>query len=247
MTRTVRRFPDLDALSRAVADEVVAVAGAEVAARGRASIALSGGRTPERMFRLLAERGRTALPWDRIDLWWCDERAVPPSHPESNHGRAREALVDPLRLDPARVHRIRGELAPDDAADAYQAELVGALGSPPVLDLVLLGLGADGHTASLFPGSSALAETTRFAVATRAPAGFPVEARITLTVPVLGGARRVLFLVAGADKAVAVAAALEGPRDPPRHPAQMIDPAGDLGWRIDEAAAALLRPLEGAR
>jgi 6-phosphogluconolactonase len=233
MTRTVRRFPDLEALSDAVADEIAEIAAADVRDRGRASIALSGGKTPERLFQLLAGRGPDALPWSQIDLWWCDERMVPEADPASNVGRARVALIEPLGLSAARVHRIAGELAdPEAAARAYHAALVEALGAPPVLDLCLLGLGGDGHTASLFPESAALAETTRYAAPARAPAGFAVPERVTLTVPVLRAARRVRFVVAGGDKAEAVAAALEGPRDPRRHPAQMID-AGDVGWRLD--------------
>ena len=242
MTRSVQCFPDVEALSRAVADEIAAIAAEDVGQRGRSSIALSGGTTPERLFRLLAGRGPDALPWGQVDIWWCDERAVPPSDPESNYRRAHQALIEPLGLAAGRVHRIAGELAdPEAAARAYQAALEGALGAPPVLDLCLLGLGPDGHTASLFPGSAALAETTRYVVAARAPAEFAVPGRITLTMPVLCAARRVRFVVAGGDKAVAVAAALEGPRDPGRHPAQMIDSSrGDVGWRLDQAAAARL-------
>jgi 6-phosphogluconolactonase len=247
MTRTVRRFPDLDALSRAVADEVAAIAAAAVRDRGRASIALSGGKTPEGLFQLFAARGPDALPWSQVDLWWCDERMVPPSDPASNAGRARAALIEPLGLSASRVHRIAGELAdPEAAARAYHDALVESLGSPPILDLCLHGLGEDGHTASLFPDSAALAETGRYAIAARAPAGFAVPERVTLTVPVLRAARRVRFLVAGGDKAEAVAAALEGPRDPRRHPAQMID-AGEVGWRLDEAAASRLREPTGGR
>lgn len=245
MTRTVHRFADLEALSRAVADEIAAITRADVRERGRASIALSGGKTPERLFQLLAARGPDALPWSQVDLWWCDERMVPASDPASNVGRARSALIDPLRLSPARIHPIAGELAdPEAAARAYHDALALALGAPPILDLCLLGLGGDGHTASLFPDSAALAETDRYAVAARAPAGLAVPERVTLTLPVLRAARRVRFLVAGGDKAEAVAAALEGPRDPRRHPAQMID-AGDVGWRLDQAAAARLHEPHG--
>lgn len=247
MTRTVQRFPDLEALSRAVADEIAAIAAADVRDRGRASIALSGGKTPERLFELLAARGPDALPWRMIDLWWCDERMVPASDPASNAGRACAALVEPLGLSAARVHRIAGELDdPEAAARAYHDALVDGLGAPPILDLCLLGLGGDGHTASLFPDSAALDETTRYAVAALAPAGLPVPERVTLTVPVLRAARRVRFLVAGGDKSEAVAAALEGPRDPRRHPAQMIDAGhGDVGWRLDEAAASRLHEPTG--
>jgi 6-phosphogluconolactonase len=242
----IRRFPDLDALSRAAAVELAALARAAVAERGAFHVALSGGSTPKRLFQLLAARGRDALPWDRVDLWWGDERAVPPDHADSNFGMAREALIEPLRLDAARVHRIAGELDPDAAARSYARALLETAGAPPVLDLVLLGLGPDGHTASLFPGSPALGETDRWVVANpvTSPLVGGAATRITLTAPAINAARRVRFLVAGADKAAALAAVLDGPRDPARYPAQLIAPAGgDLAWLVDDAAAA----LRGAR
>jgi len=243
----VRRFPDLDALSRAAADELVAQARAAVAERGAFHIALSGGSTPRRLFQLLAARGRDALPWERVELWWGDERTVPPDHAESNYRMAREALIEPLGLPAAGIHRIAGELAdPDAAAAAYERVLVDALGEPPILDLVLLGMGPDGHTASLFPGSPALDEARRWVVANpvTSPLVHGTTTRITLTAPAINAARRVRFLVAGADKAAALAAVLEGPRDPARTPSQLIAPRGDLAWFVDEAAAAALR---GAR
>jgi 6-phosphogluconolactonase len=240
----IRRFADLDALSRAAADELAALARAAVAERGAFSVALSGGSTPKRLFQLLAARGRDALPWDGIELWWGDERTVPPDHADSNFRMAREALIEPLRLDPARVHRIAGELDPVAAARSYESALLDALGAPPVLDLVLLGLGPDGHTASLFPGSPALDETSRWVVANPVSSALVGGAatRITLTAPAINAARRVRFLVAGADKAAALAAVLDGPRDPARYPAQLIAPArGDLAWLVDDDAAAELR------
>ena len=243
----VRRFPDLDALSRAAADELVAQARAAVAERGAFHIALSGGSTPRRLFQLLAARGRDALPWERVELWWGDERTVPPDHAESNYRMAREALIEPLGLPAAGIHRIAGELAdPDAAAAAYERVLVDALGEPPILDLVLLGMGPDGHTASLFPGSPALDEARRWVVANpvTSPLVHGTTTRITLTAPAINAARHVRFLVAGADKAAALAAVLEGPRDPARTPSQLIAPRGDLAWFVDEAAAAALR---GAR
>ena len=243
----VRRFSDLDALSRAAADELAGLARAAVAERGACSIALSGGSTPRRLFQLLAARGRAALPWERIDLWWGDERTVPPDHADSNYRMAREALIEPLGLAAARVHRIAGELAdPAAAAAAYERALVDALGAPPVLDVVLLGMGPDGHTASLFPGSPGLDETRRWVIANpvTSPLVHGTTTRITLSAPAINAARHVRFLVAGADKAAALAAVLEGPRDA-RYPSQRIAPApGDLAWLVDEAAAAGLR---GAR
>ncbi len=240
---SVQRFGDLEALSAAVADELVEILGAAIRARGRGSLALSGGKTPERLFQVMAERRAGAPGWERIDLFWCDERMVPPSHPDSNYRMARQAFIDPLGLPAARIHRIAGELDdPIVAAREYEAELVRTLGVPPVIDLVLLGLGADGHTASLFPGRISPAETASWAVPAVAPGSAGgVASRITLTPRALNSARHVRFLVAGAEKAEAVAAAIEGPPDPLWRPAQRIVPVGgDVGWRIDEAAAARL-------
>jgi len=242
----VRRFADLDALSRAAADELIELAREAIAARGRFHVALSGGSTPKRLFQLLAARP-DALPWDRIELWWGDERCVPPDHADSNYGMARAALIEPLRphglgADAARVHRMHGELDPGAAARAYEDELRAVLGDPPVLDYALQGMGPDGHTASLFPDSPALEEARRWVVANhvRSPLVRDGEAtRITLTAPAINSARCVRFLVAGADKAAALAAVLEGPRAPQRYPSQLIDTA-QQAWLIDAAAAAQL-------
>jgi 6-phosphogluconolactonase len=243
MPADVRRFADLDAVSAAAADELAALARRAVDDKGSFTIALSGGSTPRRLFELLARRGREALPWDQIELYWGDERTVPPDHADSNFRMAREALIDPLKLDPSRVHRMRGE-DPDHAAAAatYAAELQ-PLGEPfPVFDYVMLGLGSDGHTASLFPDTPALDETQRVCVAN------PVDSltrgktvRLTLTARAINWARVIRFLVVGADKAQAVREVIEGGRDPRRLPAQLIRPIdGSLAWLVDEAAAARL-------
>jgi len=241
----IRRFEDLDALSHAAADELAELVRAAVVDRGTCSVALSGGSTPRRLFQLLAQAGGDALPWEHVDLWWGDERAVPPDHAESNYRMTREALIDPLGLAASHVHRIAGELADHDAAArTYSRELVTALGSPPTFDIVLLGLGPDGHTASLFPGSPALGETSRWVVANpvTSPLVHGSAIRITLTAPALNAARHIRFLVAGADKAAALAQVVEGARDPARYPAQLIAPdTGDLAWLIDAEAAAQLR------
>jgi 6-phosphogluconolactonase len=240
---TIRSFADLEALSRAAADEVAVIARAAVAARGTCSIALSGGSTPRHLFQLLASAGRDALPWPHIELWWGDERTVPPEHADSNYGMARRALIEPLGLAAARVHRIAGELGDADAAArAYEHALVAALGAPPVLDLVLLGMGPDGHTASLFPGSPALDERDRWVVANlvTSPLVHGTATRITLTAPAINAARHVRFLVTGADKAAALAQVLDGAPDPRRFPSQLIAPA-DLVWFVDAAAASALK------
>ena len=241
----VRRFEDLDALSHAAADELAMLVRAAVVDRGTCSVALSGGSTPKRLFELFAQAGRDALPWEHIDLWWGDERTVPPDHADSNYRMTREALIDPLGLAASHVHRIAGELPdPEAAARSYSRELVTALGSPPTFDVVLLGMGPDGHTASLFPGSPALAETSRWVVANpvTSPLVHGTTTRITLTAPAINAARHVRFLVAGADKAASLAQVLEGPHDPERYPSQLIAPHdGDLVWLVDAAAASKLR------
>jgi 6-phosphogluconolactonase len=240
----VRCYPDPAALARAAADEIAALAAAAIAARGEFHLALSGGATPRRWLGELASRPG-AVAWGRVHLWWGDERCVPPDHPDSSYRLAREALLDPLGAaapPAAQVHRIHGELEPGGAARAYEDELVAALGAPPALDCALQGLGLDGHTASLFPGSPAAAEARRWVMANPVrsplvPGGAAV--RITLTAPALSAARAVRFVVHGADKAGAVAAIVAGPRDPARYPAQRVASA-DQVWLVDRAAAAQL-------
>lgn len=247
----VSRFADLEALSRAAAEEVLAVGRAAVAARGRFDLALSGGSTPRRLLQLLAAAGADAMPWRRTHLWWCDERAVPPDAADSNFGMATQALA-PLGLDERQLHRMRGE-APDlgRAAEDYQrelcTELCSELGDPPRLDLALLGLGPDAHTASLFPHSAALAATTWVTAALiTSPLVGGSAWRLSLTAPTLAAARGVLLLAAGRDKAAAVAAVLRGALDPDRYPAQLLARAPrPVQWFIDEAAASQL-PLFAA-
>jgi 6-phosphogluconolactonase len=251
----VERFADLEALSAAAATHVIRLARAAVAERGGCAIALSGGATPRRLLELLAGAGRAALPWDAVTLWWCDERAVPPDHPDSNFAMVRRALIDPLGLSPAQLHRMPGERAGSEpearaAALEYQRELCAHLGEPPLLDLALLGMGKDGHTASLFPESPALDALAfpehPWVVAHRvtSPLFGPDGAsalRFTLTAQALAAARHTLVLAAGADKADALHAVLCGPPAPRRYPAQLLaDSPRPVQWLIDEAAAARL-------
>lgn len=242
----VRRFADLDALSRAAVDDLATIAHDAIAARGACHVALSGGSTPKRLFQRLAALGREALPWDRVVLWWGDERTVAPDHADSNYRMARETLIAPLAL--THVHRIEAERDPAEAASAYEADLVATLGDPPELDLVWLGMGPDGHTASLFPGSPALLEGHRLVVAN--PVDSPLTrgptTRITLTARAINAARHVRFLVAGADKADTLAAVIAGPRRPATYPSQMIS-SRDLVWFVDEAAASRLHPKDEPR
>jgi 6-phosphogluconolactonase len=242
--RTIRRYPDPETVSRAAAHDFVEVARAAIAARGRFCVALSGGTTPRRMYEILSEAPRWAqLTWDRVEFFWGDERAVPPDHPDSNFGAAAAALLRKLRIPEARIHRMHGELSDvEEAATRYQAELarvfgVPSDGLPPVFDLVLLGMGPDGHTASLFPYSQPLTERRRWVVGHQvARLG---KARITLTPPILNRAAEVRLLVTGADKAGVLKEVLLGPRDPERLPVQLVAPeAGRLVWLVDRAAGS---------
>lgn len=243
----VRRLQDADAVMRAAADRFVARAREATARSGRFTVALAGGSTPRALYRLLAggpDRG--SVSWENVDFFFGDERAVPPDHPDSNYRMARETLFDPIGAVAERVHRMRGEL-PDleAAAGAYQAELarvfgVSGPGALPAFDLVLLGLGADAHTASLFPATAALDERGRWVAANEVPV--LSTSRLTLTPPVLNAAAEVHFLVTGETKAAAVASVLEGPRDPHRFPAQLVEvPHGMVTWFIDGPAARELR------
>ena len=245
--REVRRLPDAEGVSVAAADEFVSLARQAVDRHGRFRVALSGGSTPRRLYELLADgHRRSQVEWDRVEFFWGDERAVPPDHPESNYGMAAAVLLDRLAVPAGQVHRIRGE-APDleHAARDYHLEIARAFdvppeGPPPAFDLIFLGMGPDGHTASLFPYSEGLPERRRWVVSHFVAR---VDARrITLTPPTLNRAREIRLLVVGADKAPTLHEVLEGPRDPERLPAQLVAPeSGRLVWLVDEAAAAELQ------
>lgn len=242
MTANVRILPDAQALFRAAADAFALAARQAGAQSGVFRVALSGGQTPRGIYALLASDA--TVPWDRTHVFWGDERHVPPDHADSNYRMVREVLLSKIPIASDHVHRIRAEMSDAGrAADDYEETLRRQFGlSPgqwPAFDLVLLGLGSDAHTASLFPGTAALRETQRLVVA-NAVEKLKTE-RITLTPPVFDHARRVAFVVSGQDKAPALAAVLEGPRDPERFPAQSIAPAsGDLTFFVDKAAAAKL-------
>jgi 6-phosphogluconolactonase len=188
------------------------------------------------------------MPWDRLDLYWVDERAVPPGDADSNYRMTREALLDHVPLRPGQIHRMEGELEPEVAAARYESELRNTFrlegAQSPRFDLVALGMGADGHTASLFPYTQALHEIGRLVTANQVP---QKDAwRITLTWPVIDHASSVFFLIAGADKAKILNEVLTGPHDPERLPSQLIWPAsGILTLFLDKAAAALLPATDG--
>lgn len=234
---------DLETLSQSAARQFARLAQAAVAARGTFRVCLSGGSTPRELYRLLAQPPYASeLPWRQTEFYWGDERLVPPDDPESNARQARLELLEHVAVDPARIVRMKGELSPAAAAADYTAQLK-ARAEPglkwPRLDLVLLGLGADGHTASLFPGSDPASGVAQAVLAVTGDyQGRPAN-RITLTPLVFNAARRVFFLVSGAEKAGALAATLGPLRDPRRWPAQRIQ-AAEVTWMVDEAAAKLL-------
>jgi 6-phosphogluconolactonase len=233
-------LPSATALADAVAGRFIAAAGDAIDSRGQFVVALSGGSTPRDTYRRLGTEALVSrVMWSRVQVLWGDERCVPPHHAESNYRMAREALLDCVPVPAANVHRIHGEDDPATAAWVYEATLR-ALLRPPAgagIDLVLLGLGEDGHTASLFPGSAAVHEQTRWVMVAHAAAA-PMW-RITLTPAVINAAAEVLFLVSGGAKAGILRRVLEGPRRPHELPAQAIAPTnGRVRWCVDAAAAA---------
>ena len=236
-----RVYPDAASLARAAAEHCVTLAAEAIAARGRFAVALSGGSTPCATYALLAtEEFDARVDWSRVHVFWGDERCVPPDHPDSNYRMARQALLDKTSIPTENVHRIRGELPPDQAATAYQAELEAVLGAGGRFDLISLGMGEDGHTASLFPGTAALHEQTRWVVAHYV--GKLSVWRVTLTPVAINAAAHVTFLVSGAGKAERLREVLDGPHQPDVLPAQIVRPTdGRLLWLADAAAAVHVR------
>ena len=240
-----------DALAGAAAEYFAAAVTAAVEARGVARVAISGGTTPRAMFALLADRSKpyfVQMPWERLQLFWVDERCVPPTDKDSNYRMTSEAMLQHVPLPASHIHRIEGELDPEVAAARYEAairmefRMEGA--EIPVFDMVLLGMGEDGHTASLFPHTDALNELGRIAVANHVPQ--KDTWRITLTWPVINRAREVAFLIEGAAKAQVVRDVFLGAYHPEAMPAQLIRPAsGRLDLLLDAAAAALLPEAAG--
>ena len=230
-------------LAHAAARDFAARAEASIRERGRFAVALSGGSTPKATYEVLARDHADELDWVRVHVFFGDERTVPPDHEDSNYRMARETLLSRIRV--GSVHRMRCELPPEEAAAAYVQELrefFGTSEEPPSFDLILLGIGEDGHTASLFPNTPALDVTDPWVVAN------PVEKldtiRLTLTVPVINASRAVNFLVAGEGKAGALREILEGDADPHEYPAKFIHPEdGDLTWMVDRAAAKFLQEI----
>jgi 6-phosphogluconolactonase len=238
--------PTAAALAAAAAEFFAAAVSEAVGAHGVARVAISGGTTPKAMFALLADRSKpyfAQVPWARLHLFWVDERCVPPTDKDSNYRMTKEAMLDHVPLPAALIHRMEGELDPGEAAARYEATIRTAFrlegAQTPVFDLVLLGMGEDGHTASLFPHTAALHEMGRIVVPNHVP---QKDAwRITLTWPVIDRAREVAFLIEGAAKAQAVRDVFRGAYDPETKPAQLVRPAsGRLKLLLDAAAASML-------
>ncbi|MGC2273679.1 MAG: 6-phosphogluconolactonase [Candidatus Sulfotelmatobacter sp.] len=244
----LRRLTTPQELFQAAADEVIGAATDAVAQRGRFTIALSGGSTPRNLYTLIAANASAGLPWAQMFFFWGDERHVPPSDAESNYRMAEETLLSKIPIPAGNVFRVPAE-NPDAAAaaEAYDQTLrkffSPAPGEFPRFDLILLGMGPDGHTASLFPETAALREKSRFVVANWVEK-FKTS-RITFTLPVLNAARCVAFLVSGADKAAALHEVLEGNGPPEKYPSKLVRPAdGKLIWLVDRAAASQLSAVE---
>jgi 6-phosphogluconolactonase len=229
----------MDVLSDAAAREIADAARQDTEVRGRFLVAFAGGRTPVSTYQRLANAPlREAIDWTRVEAFTSDERAVPPEHPESNFAMLRRTLLDPVGIPPERAHRMRGEAEDlDAAAREYEQALLRIAGEPPVLDLVILGIGADGHTASLFPGASALSEASRWVVASTGPEG--TGRRLTLTFPTILAARRIMVLVAGADKTETLRRVMAQGDEAPL-PAERLHEAGSrVVWIVEEQAARL--------
>jgi 6-phosphogluconolactonase len=243
----VETFRDRRALVRWTAERIVRLCAAAIEEKGRFVVALSGGSTPRPLYALLAGELAGSIDWSRVHLFWGDERCVPPDDPQSNYRMVKESLLSGVSVPLSHIHRIHGEDDPKAAAAGYEKELRSFFGSaggdgPPRtgFDLVLLGMGENGHTASLFPGLPAVTETVRWVMAQY------VEVvsmwRITLTPVVINAAERIFFLVQGGEKAETAARVLGGPINPEVLPAQTIRPVhGQLLWLMDEAAAASVR------
>jgi 6-phosphogluconolactonase len=228
-------------LAGAAARDFVARAAEAIDERGRFAVVLAGGSTPKATYEALARDYAGELDWSKVHVFFGDERTVPPDHEDSNYRIAHEALLS--RVPIGSIHRMRGELLPTEAAAAYEEQQREFFGSDgvPAFDLILLGMGEDGHTASLFPETSALDVADRWVVAN--PVLKLETTRLTLTIPVLNAARTVIFLVAGESKAEALREILEGDADPRAYPAKFVRPEnGDLTWMVDRAAAGSLKP-----
>jgi 6-phosphogluconolactonase len=241
---TVKVSPSAAEVALATAKLFADAVSAAVVSRGLARVAISGGSTPKAVFELLANPSQpflTTVPWSKLQLFWVDERCVPPEHAESNYGMTKAAMLDKVPLPAENIHRMEGELDPEEASSRYESEIRNTFrlegAETPTFDLILLGLGPDGHTASLFPHTDGLHEMSRICFANHVPQ--KDVWRLTLTWPVITQGRAVAFLIEGADKAEVIRTVFTGAYDPETYPAQLIRPAnGKLTLLLDAAAAA---------
>jgi 6-phosphogluconolactonase len=238
--RELEIYDTPDELAEAAARFMVQTIQAAIDARGRCTLALTGGKTPELLYNRLAEAYRVDVDWRYVHLYWGDERPVPPDHADSNYGMAERTLLRYVSIPPEQIYRMKGELPPSEAMEEYEMLLHDTLPDDGCFDLLLLGMGDDGHCASLFPHTEALHEQTRWAMPN--PVDKLNQTRLTLTYPILNAASIVLFMVNGEKKADMLKAVLEGPHDPFMWPSQGVMPKeGRLLWWVDAAAAAHLR------
>ncbi len=242
-------YDDVDSFAQHAADDFAAQIVSAASERGVARIAISGGNTPKPVFRLLTQGDlKQRVPWDNLHLFWVDERCVPPTDKDSNYGMTKAALLDAVPLRPENIFRMEGELQPEEAAARYESAIRNSMrlegAELPTFDLVALGMGDDGHTASLFPHTEGLHEFGRIVIANHVPQ--KDTWRLTLTSPVINQARNVVFLIQGADKADVLQKVFLGDYDPETYPSQLIRPAsGKITLVLDKAAAAKLPPPAG--
>ncbi len=241
---SVAIYPDSDTLSHAAARYVVRVASEAITTHGRFTLALAGGSTPKKLYALLAsEPYRDQIDWALTEIFWSDERCVPPDSEDSNYHLALEALLSKVPLPAAQIHRVLVDMEDqDEASRLYTQEIQRVFGTNgiPSFDLIQLGMGPEGHTASLFPHQASLHEQTRLIMSVVVPK--PPPPRLTFTPILLNAASHILFLVTGQDKADALQAVLEGEYNPDEYPAQIIRPTkGEVTWMLDPAAASKLR------
>jgi 6-phosphogluconolactonase len=236
----IKVLPDAATIAAEAATRIEQIEEAAIELCGKFSIGLAGGSTPKMLYELLAEEYRAAINWAKTEVFFGDERCVPPEHAESNYRMAREALLSKVPIPGDNVYRMRGEIEPEEAAKEYGLMLKEKFGDGG-FDVILLGLGEDAHTASIFPGTPAVGETKHRCVANYVKKSTTGKSwRITLTAPFVNRCQHILFMVVGTNKSPALAHVLEGPEDPELYPAQLIKPhAGKLTWLVDAAAAGM--------
>ncbi len=239
----VEIFSDGEKLSQAAAEYIIRIAHESITAHGKFTIALSGGSTPKKLYGLLAsEPYRSQINWSSVEIFWSDERCVPVTDPECNYNMALEVMLSKLQLGAEQIHRMPADDGdPDTESQNYTQEMrrVFETDGTPAFDLIQLGMGPEGHTASLFPHQASLHEQERLIMPVSVPK--PPPPRLTFTPPLLNAAKHILFLVTGAEKADAVQAVLEGEQQPDEYPAQLVRPInGDVTWMLDTAAASKL-------